>query len=838
MKKPFSSRVALIFEIILTLGICLAVLFNVMARLRLETYRAAETAAGEYQMLVDGYVAAFKTMCLSVQPKLDEDPSLPELDSWLKEQEPMFQEALGEGVFDGFYMTYKGGVARSWHYGEYANYNAKTRPWYIKAQQAKGQVVVVAPYVSYLGRNYLQSDQRKELTIAQRLDENICYALDLKLTSVNDLMALQDKNYPGTVAILFAKDGDVLSSNRDYYYNHNINTTDEVISFALQQVIKDQENMPKEEVRLKLARIDNEYRLVYTMVSKNGLSGSIMYPFWEVFQRNLLAPILLALLLIALELAFYLSNHRKVKQLETTGQWREIILQSIAYHYEVVLAGNLTEDNYQVIKSSTALPFSKNSTLTAQLGKENMLVADSYKVFLLEALTPDNIKKKLSEAIDYGFTVLFKDQHWYSIKVIRSLDYEETGAYFICLEKADEQMRRQKQLEEALRRSKLAEQAKSDFLSRMSHDIRTPLNGVMGMLEIATRLNKEKEVAECLTTAQTSGEFLLSLINNILDLSKLGSHQFKLKEQPVSVQEVDKAVKQVVEPMMQEKGLTFTYRREPDVVRGARVDFVRLTQIFFNLLSNACKYTPKGGKVDFVISKLQEDANVQWIQLLVRDTGIGISKEFQAKLFAPFEQEVDDKHGQQWQGTGLGLAIVREITDKMGGTIELNSELGLGSEFRIKLPLKKCAEPAVTQDLAKESTDACTESLMDKSVLVAEDNDINALVMEKLLERQHIKLVRVKNGAEAVSLLKNKGTAFDLVLMDIMMPVMNGFEATQLIRQLPGIGKIPVIAMTANAFTEDVEKCLAVGMNAHVAKPIDADRLYKVMCKVLAGTKK
>ncbi|MDO4548665.1 MAG: ATP-binding protein, partial [Clostridia bacterium] len=395
------------------------------------------------------------------------------------------------------------------------------------------------------------------------------------------------------------------------------------------------------------------------------------------------------------------------------------------------------------------------------------------------------------------------------------------------------------QLSQALEKATKANRAKSDFLSSMSHDIRTPLNGIIGMTEIILAENKDPDLLRDLEMISFSGKFLLSLLNDILDVSRIESGKMQLNPQPVSVKSFDHMIESVIVPLMREKNIAFEYRMNCGL-QCARIDEVRFNQVFFNLLSNAVKFTPPNGRVIFSAISLCSLDDIEWVRFCVKDNGIGMSDEFMKRAFEPFEQANEPGfENESRQGTGLGLSIVRELVRLMGGKISVNSELGRGSEFLVDLPLEKCSMPEEDSD---ESSAPVSDALLaGKRVLLVEDNKINLLVAKRLLQSKGILVTSAEDGEKALSAFEASAPGtFDAVLMDVRMPVMNGLEAARRIRALerPDAGTLPIIAMTANAFDEDVEKCIAAGMNLHLSKPIEPEALFKNLLNLTHGQRK
>ncbi|MDD2978854.1 MAG: response regulator [Hespellia sp.] len=390
----------------------------------------------------------------------------------------------------------------------------------------------------------------------------------------------------------------------------------------------------------------------------------------------------------------------------------------------------------------------------------------------------------------------------------------------------NEQMRHQKELEQALVSAKQANLAKSDFLARMSHDIRTPMNAIIGMTELAKDEDNPPKTAEYLSNIDSSSHFLLGLINDILDLSKIESGKIRLYEEPFTMKEFRQNIETVILPLIEAKHIDFSIKSSCDI-SCILTDKLRFTQIFFNLLSNAVKFTPEGGKIEFSCEHIPDHDGKYGMRCTVRDNGIGISREFQKCLFEPFYQENRDKDFNQ-TGTGLGLAIVKNLVEAMGGSISVYSTIGKGSEFVVDLYVS-----TAELDVKKEKSPDCFDmDLSGTHILLVEDNNLNIVVAKRLLERKGCIVEVAANGRQAIQqFTKNAAFFYDAILMDVRMPVMGGLEAAQQIRNMTKADakSIPIIAMTADAFVEDRDKTKKAGMNAHLSKPIDPKLLYRTL---------
>ena len=360
------------------------------------------------------------------------------------------------------------------------------------------------------------------------------------------------------------------------------------------------------------------------------------------------------------------------------------------------------------------------------------------------------------------------------------------------------------------------------------------MNAILGFSHLL-RMHKEEpeKILDYTEKIEKSGEYLLSLINNVLELSRIESGKSQLDETIIDTKELNDAVCYLFENQMKAKQISFT-RTLRTTHRFIYADKVKLQEILLNLLSNACKYTPPGGKVSFdVCSAPSQEEGVELFTSTIRDNGIGMTKEFLAHIFEAFTRARSSTESRQ-PGFGLGMGIAKKLTELMGGTITVESEPGKGTTFTVSIPhrIAKCPE----KEFYAEQSVLPDTVLQGRRILLAEDNDLNAEIAEELLKDAGLLVERARDGIECLAMLeKRKPHWYDLILMDIQMPNMDGYKATTIIRRLedPELSKIPIIAMTANAFAEDKAKAIALGMNAHVAKPIDMKELKRVMEDVL-----
>lgn len=391
-----------------------------------------------------------------------------------------------------------------------------------------------------------------------------------------------------------------------------------------------------------------------------------------------------------------------------------------------------------------------------------------------------------------------------------------------------------KELLEAAKKAEAANTAKTEFLQRMSHDIRTPINGICGMLEVAEYFSDDLEKQkECRGKIRNASNLLLELINEVLDMGKLESGEVVLEEQPFNLQEIVDEVINVIDKLAEEQGLELI-KEDFQVKHWNLLGSSRhVKRLLMNIMNNAVKYNKPNGKIIIKCRELpakEEDTAV--LEFTCADTGIGMSKDFQARIYEPFAQE-DQSIKTQYGGTGLGMPIAKSLTEKMNGSIGFESEEGVGTSFVITIPFK--IDHRETEKI--EDQDSATYSIKGRKILLVEDNELNMEISEFMLVTEGASVSKVWNGKEAVdAFAASKSGDFDVILMDVMMPVMDGYHATELIRGMEreDAKSIPIIAMSANAFTEDRIKSRQAGMDAHISKPLDMQKLLKVICQLIS----
>lgn len=392
-------------------------------------------------------------------------------------------------------------------------------------------------------------------------------------------------------------------------------------------------------------------------------------------------------------------------------------------------------------------------------------------------------------------------------------------------------------LQRALDEAQRATRAKTEFLSRMSHDIRTPMNAIINLADLAKDdISNQAKLRSDLDKIRLSGDFLLGLINDILDMSRIENGKLTLTPCVYPVERFEGYMESVMTPLFAARNINFVWIKN-NVIPALYVDEVRFNQVFFNLLSNAAKYTPEGGTVTFRVNPVKFDEKHYCAQYIVADNGIGMSRDFLERAFQPFSQA---ESTSAYIGTGLGLSITKAIIDALGGDIKIESELGRGTTVYVTLdlPIPDAREMQAAQNDAAAKPAAETQGRLCGRVLVAEDHQLNREIIVRLFSKLGLEAVCVENGAQALDMLGgNPKGYFDFILMDVRMPVMDGIAATKKIRALhdEDISGIPIVAMTADAFSEDRNRCMEAGMDDYLAKPVDLKKLHEVAERIIAG---
>ena len=476
-------------------------------------------------------------------------------------------------------------------------------------------------------------------------------------------------------------------------------------------------------------------------------------------------------------------------------------------------------------------------------------------ICIVEKSVVDNVLKDYQKTIGFttllmaGFILLLFAGLFYSISRHRLADqkaeYEKRNNEIQIqalreMQVANKKLKKAKDIAtEALQTAENANKAKTDFLSNMSHDIRTPMNAIIGMTSLIRHDagNKDK-VIEYADKIDISSQHLLGIINDVLDMSKIEAGKTVFKYTDFSMPDLIEELNTIFQPQIAERNQTLMVIKENIRHEWVNGDQVHLMQIFSNLLSNAVKYTQEGGKIQFLVEECETNSSVYAkYRFLVSDNGMGMSADFKETIFDPFTR-AEGSVTNKIQGTGLGMAITRNLVEAMGGTIDVESELGQGSCFEVLIDLRIAEDKSVSSTVQEEKNEQNDNIFQGMRFLCAEDNELNAEILTELLKIEGAECTICENGEEILKTFEKSAPGdYDMILMDVQMPVMNGYEATKAIRRSSHelAKKIPIIAMTANAFSEDIQHSLAAGMNAHVSKPVEMRVLEKTIRSIKTG---
>lgn len=528
---------------------------------------------------------------------------------------------------------------------------------------------------------------------------------------------------------------------------------------------------------------------------------------------------------------------------------RRIIAHLTLNLYECVLVINPLNSSMRFMgKTPLDLEAGKGETLDYSANLEIAVekhVCEADRKRILQLFQLSTVRYYLKEKDNYSTTAEWTDNNGNRVWKLVQFSYllNSKDMVLACVSDVTEYNLKEQsmitELRNALSKAKSADVAKSQFLSRISHDIRTPIGAILNLTDFANQdIDSKEKLLDDLSKIKTSGTFLLSLINDVLDVSKIDSGVIELHEDVYPLKHYLTNIENIINPMSNDRSLFTNIRTEFGDVKAIVTDSVRLNQITLNLLSNAMKYTPSGGRVSFFAKTTPLDPGEKkgfdtLLSFDVKDTGIGMSEEFQEHMFDEFSQEDSNPlRRNRITGTGLGLAIVKKLIDLMGGTITVQSALEKGTSIHVELPVK-----AGSEDLrAEESEDETATGPIKGHILLAEDNEINAMIAERIFKDIGVSMDRAANGAKALELFTGHSEGhYDTIFMDIQMPEMDGYQTTRAIRSSDRADSttVPIIAMTADAFTDAMKKALDCGMNDYTTKPLDIKKIKALLKKYI-----
>ncbi len=784
----------------------------------------ARNYAAEEQSSLTMYETLLTFGTASIDDRTKQGWSREEMRQWTDIYFARLDSVLGEGVVDP-YVVLDGEIiaAHPWDVDE--TYDVESTEWYQRAISADGKVIFTDLYTDVIY-------DKPVITIAQQcayadavmafdiLPENIRFQFDELSMEAGDSFFLCD------------------SRGQIIYADTDIERPREEVQAYLNSLVARISAGEVEGPGLDISDLDGQARAVYYARLSNGWYSIVTIPHSNILgdfswlKMCLILMIALFLLLIA---GMTWRDMRIGERIERTNETVRVLGNSYYALYRV----DYGADTYEMIKGSDYVreripPSGPYGDLLRTAGE--VIEPDAYRDFL-ESFSSENIRKLVSRRVrNFGGDFLRRfgnEMRWVSVRILfdESLAPEEV---VLCFQEVEEEkqreLRQRRLLEDALEIARKNEVSKQSFFSNMSHDMRTPLNAIIGLSDLAAgHVEDPEKVREYLKKINFSSRQLLGLINDILDMSRMEQGKLVLNSKEFDLKQCMEECVGSFRFQAEAARKTLTLQMD---VRDAQVmgDPFRIGQVMNNLLSNAVKFTREGDSIRVTVTQMEAaPGQLCKYRLVIADTGIGMSKEYLPHLFEPYSREM--RFGErQAVGTGLGMPITQSIVTQMNGEIHVESAPGEGTTFTIILPFAiahKQAQAAETADGGEEAF-----SLEGKRILLAEDNEVNMEITTELLQMNGVAVTQAWNGAEAVERFREaEAFAFDAILMDMQMPVMDGCEAARRIRALrrPDARKVPIVAVTANAFAEDIAATSAAGMDAHVSKPIDFAHLVKVL---------
>ena len=784
----------------------------------------AHNYAAEEQSSLTMYETLLTFGTASIDDRTKQGWSHEEMRQWADIYFTRLDSVLGEGVVDP-YVVLDGEIIAAHPWDGDENYDVESAEWYQRAVAAEGKVIFTDLYTDVIY-------DKPVITIAQQcayadavmafdiLPENIRFQFDELSMEAGDSFFLCD------------------SRGQIIYADTDIERPREEVQAYLNSLVARISAGEVEGPGLNISDLDGQARAVYYARLSNGWYSIVTIPHSNILgdfswlKMCLILMIALFLLLIA---GMTWRDMRIGERIERTNETVRVLGNSYYALYRV----DYGADTYEMIKGSDYVreripPSGPYGDLLRTAGE--VIEPDAYRDFL-ESFSSGNIRKLVSRRVrNFGGDFLRRfgnEMRWVSVRILfdESLAPEEV---VLCFQEVEEEkqreLRQRRLLEDALEIARKNEVSKQSFFSNMSHDMRTPLNAIIGLSDLAAgHVEDPEKVREYLKKINFSSRQLLGLINDILDMSRMEQGKLVLNSKEFDLKQCMEECVGSFRFQAEAARKTLTLQMD---VRDAQVmgDPFRIGQVMNNLLSNAVKFTREGDSIRVTVTQMEAaPGQLCKYRLVIADTGIGMSREYLPHLFEPYSREM--RFGErQAVGTGLGMPITQSIVTQMNGEIHVESAPGEGTTFTIILPFAIAHKQAKAADAADGGEEAF--SLEGRRILLAEDNEVNMEITTELLQMNGVAVTQAWNGAEAVERFREaEAFAFDAILMDMQMPVMDGCEAARRIRALrrPDARKVPIVAVTANAFAEDIAATSAAGMDAHVSKPIDFAHLVKVL---------
>ena len=745
-------------------------------------------------------------------------------DKWIRSFLKSAQDSMGNHIIDP-YVVMDGHIIAANPWEGDRDYDVESALWYKKAIRAQGDIIYTDAYQDAI-------TGKKIITMAKESTET-GYVIAFDIFPENFKIETGNTSLPeGTYYYLCDSSGTLLYSKTE------LNMSREKIQEHIDKIMAMIREGKLSDADAYIHSPGGEKRAVYYNISGNGWISIVSIPYHELLEDMYLifygdAVIIGVFLLITV--LMNIRERRLNRDIERTNETVRILGNSCYAIYRI----NVKKETYEMIKGSDyvrkRLPRQGDYALLMGIIVE-LIEPEAYRDFS-ESFSAENIRSLVARRVrDYGgdFRRKFGSEYrWVNVRLLfdESLNPGEAVMCFTEVE-AEKQKKLQevKLMKDSLEMARRSEESQKIFFSNMSHDMRTPLNAIISLTKLAkAHIDDPEKMGEYFDKIGISSRQLLGLINDILEISRMEQGKITIDNQQFDLEKCVEECAGVFRTQAEQEKKEFqVFYDIPD--RMIYGDAFRIQQILNNLLSNALKFTKKGDKVCLKIKEIHSLKHKKY-QIIVSDTGAGMTEAFMEKIFVPFEREV--RFGaRNVTGTGLGMPIVKNIVSQMGGTITVESKLGEGSAFTVTLPLE-CADGAEHPSVQKAPEKI---SLEGKKVLVAEDNEINMDIAAEMLEMNGIRVTKAWNGKEAVELFAGSAPGeFDGILMDMQMPVMDGCQAAEKIRSMnrTDAGSVPIVAVTANAFAEDLAATTAAGMNAHVSKPIDFDLLFQTLSELM-----
>lgn len=778
--------------------------------------------ASEEQGYLDVYSSLLSFGVSTIDRLIEDGYSYEQMEEWMEIYFEQLQGILGEDTVAPYLIMGKKLISVQ-PLEEGTTYDFSGAEWYEKALEANGKVIITDSFIDRI-------TGRRVVTLAQKCrTEGVMLAFDIFTGYFRLQFQPLDFNH-GESFFLCDSKGTIL------YQQTRLKESEEDIQKYVLRVIKKIKEKELETYNSYIADPQGNRRAVYHTVMNNGWYALITVPYDNIYadlQWFTVLSLILAVVFVTALFGFTLKEIASKEKVERVNE----VARMLGNSYYAVYRINYREETYEMIKVSDYI-----KGLLPDKGRYEELVEVLTQVISPDAredyrqsFSVENIRRLVQrQESDFGgeFLRKFGDSYkWVSVRVLFDERFSEDEV-ILCYRDIEEerqgQTRERKLLEDALEVARKNEDMKQTFFNNMSHDMRTPLNAIMGLSELAeSYAGDEEKIHEYLQKINHSSRQLLGLVNDILDMSRMEHGKVLLNNQQFNLcactEECLEAFRLQAE--VQKKTLRTRIDVEDDRILG---DPFRISQVINNLLSNAFKFTSEGDCISLLLLQIDQGEIAKY-KIVVSDTGIGMSEEFLPHLFEPYVRERRFT-SRQVVGTGLGMPITKNLITQMNGEIQVDSKAGMGTTFTVILPF--CVVPGrEEEDLLAETEPQAP--MKDKHLLLVEDNAINMEISTELLTMNGAKVTQAWNGKEAVDLIRqSKEFTFDAILMDMQMPVMDGCEAARRIRNLPDrldTGRIPIIAVTANAFAEDISATTAAGMDAHISKPID----FKLLCKTL-----